>query len=215
MKSILKKILMFLFPPRCLLCCKPGHVNAEHLCAACAKLPPERVYRFFAVSARRQAYTLECRAPMRYRDPFRQTLQRFKFRNETALAEPLAGRMAMSMNPDKTFDCIVPVPISRERLKARGYNQSALLARALAEKTGIPYLEHLEKTVDNRPQHRLSAKEREKNVRGVYRAGDCTGLRILLVDDIVTTGATVRECARTLYTAGALYVEAVCSALVL
>ncbi|MBQ2668753.1 MAG: ComF family protein [Clostridia bacterium] len=215
MMKLWNRILAFFFPPRCLLCGAPGYVDEDHLCADCAKKRPEKLYRFFALKVRRSAYTLECRAPMRYRDPFRRTLQRFKFRDETGMAAPLAIQMKRILDADAKFDCIVPVPISRERMRERGYNQSALLAEALSKETGIPCRLLLEKTVHNQTQHRLSAKEREKNVRGVYRAEDCTGLRILLVDDIVTTGATVRECSRTLYAAGAAHIDVVCCALVL
>lgn len=215
MAKFWNKLLAVLFPTRCILCAKVRRVNDDHLCADCAGLPTERVYRFFSIKERRREFTLECRATMRYKEPFRSTLHRFKFREETHLAKPLAGQMMLAMDPAIEYDVIVPVPISRERMKQRGYNQSALLAKALAEKTGIPYCGKLEKVKDNRVQHRLTAKEREQNVRGVYRAENCEGLRVLLVDDIVTTGATARECARMLYRAGAEHVGMVCCALVL
>lgn len=213
--GIISKFLKIIFPERCLLCGRMRRVNDDLLCAECASEPTERVYRFFTVYGRRQEYTLECRASMRYKEPFRSTLHRFKFRNETHLADALAKQMKRAMDPDITYDCIVPVPISRERMKSRGYNQSALLARALSKQTGIPYAELLEKIKNNRPQHRLEKYERDKNVKGVYRASDCSGLRILLIDDIVTTGATARECARILYRAGAEHVGVLCSALVM
>lgn len=208
------KILAFFFPTRCILCGRAGGVNGDFLCPDCEKLPAERIYRHFAIHVRRQDYTLECRAPMQYKEPFRSTLWRFKFRDETRLARPLAKRMALILEEGRVYDCIVPVPISRERQRERGYNQSALLAEALAAETGIPCRALLAKTEDNRTQHRLTAKEREQNVRGVYRAEACRGLRILLVDDIVTTGATARECARVLYRAGAENVACVSCALV-
>ena len=212
--NILKRILTFFYPPRCILCGRVGRVNEDSLCPSCAKKPAEHFCRFFALHAGRHDYTLECRAPMRYREPFRTTLWRFKFRDETSLAAPLAKRMVAAVDASRLYDCIVPVPISRERLRERGYNQSALLAKALAEQTGIPYRELLEKTRHNRTQHRLSAKERAENVRGAYKAEAAQGQRILLVDDIVTTGATARECAKTLYRAGAEDVACVCCALV-
>ena len=215
MKKIWKKILALFFPERCILCNRMRKVDDDCLCADCAGQPTERVYRFFSIRDRRREYTLECRATMRYKEPFRSTLHRFKFTDETHLARPLAKQMTLAIDKERTYDCIVPVPISRERMKTRGYNQSALLAKALSEQTGIPYAEKLTKIRDNRVQHRLTAKEREQNVRGVYRAEDCTGLRVLLVDDIVTTGATARECARMLYHAGADDVGVVCCALVL
>lgn len=215
MKKFFNKLLAIFFPERCILCNRIRRVNEAHLCTDCAGLPTERVYRFFSIRERRREFTLECRASMRYKEPFRSTLHRFKFGDETHLAEPLGRRMVLAMDPAITYDLIVPVPVSQQRLRQRGYNQSALLARELSKKTGIPYAEKLEKIKDNHVQHRLTAKEREQNVRGVYRAEDCSGLRVLLIDDIITTGATARECARTLYRAGAEHVGVLCSALVL
>ncbi|MGN0477834.1 MAG: ComF family protein [Hominenteromicrobium sp.] len=212
--NVLKRILAFFYPPRCILCGRTARVNDDGLCAVCAEKPAERVCRFFALHVRRRDYTLACFAPMRYREPFRTTLWHFKFRNETSLAGPLAKRMALVRDPDRAYDCVVPVPISRERLRERGYNQSALLARSLSAQIRVPYRELLEKTRHNRTQHRLSAKERAENVRGTYRAEGAAGLRILLVDDIVTTGATMCECARTLYRAGAQDVACICCAVV-
>lgn len=209
------KILDWIFPPRCLFCGQRRSVNEEHLCKECAGIPTERVYRFFAIHERRRAFTLECRSTMRYRGEFRSTLHRFKFRDETHLAKPLAKQLFLAIDRDRTYDCIAAVPVSAERLKERGYDQSELLAKELSRLTGIPYMAQLTKKTHNRTQHNLPSSERERNVRGVYKAKDCTGLRVLLVDDIVTTGATVRECARMLYRAGADDVGVVCCALVL
>ena len=122
--------------------------------------------------------------------------------------------MARILDEAQAYDCIVPVPISAERLRARGYDQSLLLAEALADKTGLPCRSLLRKVRDNRTQHRLTAKERAENVRGAYACEDAAGLRVLLVDDIVTTGATARECAVQLYRTGAASVQCVCCALV-
>ena len=209
------KLLEWIFPPRCLFCAERKAVNEDHLCAECAEMPTERVYRFFAIHERRRAYTLECRATMRYRGAFRSTLHRFKFRNEMHLAHPLAKQLCSAIDRDRTYDYITYVPVSMERLKERGYDQSELLAKELSKLTGIPYGALITKKQHNRTQHNLPSSERERNVRTVYKAEDCTGLRVLLVDDIVTTGATVQECARVLYRAGADDVGVVCCALVL
>ena len=105
--------------------------------------------------------------------------------------------------------------LHRERLKQRGYDQSVLLAKEVSKLTGIPCrTDILEKTKHNRTQHNLSAKEREANVRGAYRAEGAARLRILLLDDIVTTGATAVECAKVLYRNGADYVGCVSCATV-
>ena len=89
--------------------------------------------------------------------------------------------MLPAIDKNRVWDCIVPVPISRERLKQRGYDQSVLLAKEVSKLTGIPCrTDILEKTKHNRTQHNLSAKEREANVRGAYRAEGAARLRILL-----------------------------------
>ena len=189
--SVLEKILTFFYPKRCLLCGRAGAVNEGELCADCANLQPDIRVRFFALHAGRRDYTLECRAPQRYKEPFRSSLWRFKFKNETNLAKPLA------------------------KLMLRGYDQSVLLAKEVSKLTGIPCrTDILEKTKHNRTQHNLSAKEREANVRGAYRAEGAARLRILLLDDIVTTGATAVECAKVLYRNGADYVGCVSCATV-
>ena len=88
--SVLEKVLTFFYPKRCLLCGRAGAVNEDELCADCAKLQPDIRVRFFALHAGRRDYTLECRAPQRYKEPFRSSLWRFKFKNGTNLAKPLA-----------------------------------------------------------------------------------------------------------------------------
>lgn len=99
--SVLEKILTFFYPKRCLLCGRAGAVNGDELCADCAKLQPDIRVRFFALHAGRRDYTLECRAPQRYREPFRSSLWRFKFKNETKLAKPLAKLMLPAIDKNR------------------------------------------------------------------------------------------------------------------
>ena len=117
--SVLEKILTFFYPKRCLLCGRAGAVNEDELCADCAKLQPDIRVRFFALHAGRRDYTLECRAPQRYKEPFRSSLWRFKFKNGTNLAKPLAKLMLPAIDKNRVWDCIVPVPISRETARVR------------------------------------------------------------------------------------------------
>ena len=120
-------------------------------------------------------------------------------------AEKMAEHISKSFS-NIHFDAITSVPISAKRCKLRGYNQSELLARAAAKQLNLPYCEYLIKTVDNKEQHKLNEKQRQKNVAGVYkpiREGQIVGKSILLIDDIVTTGATLRECASVLLQSGA------------
>jgi ComF family protein len=138
-------------------------------------------------------------------------VSQLKYHKRRALARPLAGLMAGMQIPDA--DAIVPVPLFKRRLSRREYNQSALLAAHLSKSTGIPMLlNRLCKIKDTPPQVGLSATQRKKNLKGAFavrRTGGITGRRILLVDDVITTGATVAECSSALIKAGATEVHAV------
>ena len=110
-------------------------------------------------------------------------------------------------------EVVVSVPISKERLKERGYNQSELIAKKTAECLGIPYANCMIKTKHNSEQHRLHLKDRKENVKGVYELEEnkhITNKKVLLVDDIVTTGYTLAECASVLMEHGAK--EVLCGA---
>ena len=111
-------------------------------------------------------------------------------------------------------DVVTWIPLSRARLRKRGYDQAKLLAEEVAARQSLPCERMIEKIRNNRAQSGTkSAEERKKNVEGVYRAvTDCSGARILLVDDIVTTGATLSEAAETLLKAGALEVTGLTAA---
>ena len=113
------------------------------------------------------------------------------------------------------FDTVTWVPVSRKRLRKRGYDQAELLARSACRHWDTQPVRLLEKTVDNQPQSGIhDAAARRANVLGVYRAvGDAAGKRILLIDDICTSGATLTECIRVLEESGAEQV--VCGAVAL
>ena len=113
-------------------------------------------------------------------------------------------------DPD-LFDVLIPVPLHKERLRERGFNQALLLVRELSRRTGIPYRKRvLQKKRPTVPQVKLSGVEREKGVRGAFHLlekEEVEGKSILLVDDVYTTGATVNECARVLLAGGAKRVD--------
>lgn len=154
---------------------------------------------------------IKCAALYAYQGVVRDSIVDFKFngRREYAAfyAERLSERIAKSF-AGIGFDAVTAVPISAARKKQRGYNQSELIARPLANRLGVPYAELLMKTRDNPEQHFLGKEQRAANVRGVYSASAerVRGKSILLVDDIVTTGATLSECVRVLRGAGARFV---------
>ena len=144
------------------------------------------------------------RAALAYDFPADTLVHALKFRSELALA-PLLASLLIERTRADAVDVVVPVPLSARRLRERGYNQSAELARHLRK--GALDLGLCERTREARPQIELPHDERQRNVRGAFR---CTrslvGAKIAVVDDVMTTGATLNEIARTLKAAGAVQV---------
>jgi ComF family protein len=144
------------------------------------------------------------RAALAYQFPTDALVQALKFRGELALA-PLAAALLEQSLDNERIDYIVPVPLSRERLRRRGYNQAVEIARHLHREGVEPGL--CERTRDAPPQMELPYEARQRNVRGAFR---CTrqliGATVAVVDDVMTTGATLDEMARTLKRSGALRV---------
>ena len=144
-------------------------------------------------------------APLRYRPASRKLTMSVKF-HATNEAVPLLSRWMSESLWDRSFDCIVPVPLHPDRLRERGANQAALLAQGVSERTGIPVREDiLERVRYTQPQTSLDRKKRAGNVRRAFKckAGtDLNGKRVLIVDDVRTSGATARACAQALRDAG-------------
>ena len=147
-----------------------------------------------------------CLSPLYYTGDVRQSLHRYKFQGAAAYYRIYAELMAACVREHGlTADLVTWVPLSRKRLRSRGYDQARLLAEEVAGRLGLPCEQTLEKIRNNPAQSGTSgAEERQKNVLGVYRAvTSFAGEHVLLVDDIVTTGATLSEAAKELLNAGA------------
>jgi ComF family protein len=129
-----------------------------------------------------------------------------KYGGRLALASTLGEALAQAVPHD--VDAIVPMPLARERLAERGFNQALEIARVVAARTGIPLLrDAVRKVVDTPPQAALPWNERARNVRRAFVCdSDLAGVRIAVVDDVLTTGATLNELARVLRKAGAVSV---------
>ena len=141
-------------------------------------------------------------APFLYEPPVPDWIKRFKFSEDFTLARALSRLLRKHLPPDLSFDLVVPVPLGRKRLLKRGFNQSALLARLAFGRVD----EVLVRTRETPPQSELSGAERRRNVRRAFSVRDEARVfarRVLLIDDVMTTGATVEECARVLRAAGA------------
>ena len=201
-KKLLDRFLDLLFPPRCAFCRKL--LNDEGMvCADCeAALPvtgPEAVQRLDKI---------ECCSPLFYEGSVRASLLRYKFGGINAYAEVYGEFLSKCIDENNiSCDSITWVPLSPRRLRKRGYDQARLLAEALAKRQGIPCISTLRKVRNNKVQSSLhDAKQRKNNVKGVYELIPGVSVRdmdVLLVDDIVTTGSTLNECAGVLADAGA------------
>lgn len=206
---MLSELLDLLFPPKCPFCGKLLENGQALLCPECQRDLP---WALGAQGERKGEFFTLCTAPLWYRDEVRASHHRYKFSGVRAYTRPYAELMAQCVADRLAgkFDVITWVPISRRRLRKRGYDQSRLLAKALAHKLDMPCQGLLKKVRHTKAQSGLKGEsERRGNVLGAYEM--CSGVqvagrRILLVDDVITTGATMSECARVLRTAGATQV---------
>lgn len=185
--------------PRCQRCALPVP-NGVICCGACLKDPPPLDL---------------CLSATHYTWPWIGLVARLKFHDQPGWARPLATLMLSSAWVDDTLDAadrVLPIPLSRERLAQRGYNQSWLLARALAPTKADAQL--LWRTRDTPSQRTLPRKERLANLTGAFaldplRAHEVRGQRLVLVDDVMTSGASLHTAAQVLRQAGAAHVSAI------
>jgi len=192
-------LLDLLFPPHCVSCRRAG----TWLCDACiadapavpnpASLAPDGFLD--------GAYSVGA-----HRGPLRRAVHALKYKGLRQIAPQLAELMASTWRSSGiAVDAIVAVPLSAARLKSRGYCQAHLLARPLAERLGLPLLLGLERTRDTRSQVGLNPAQRWDNVWQAFgwRGDHLPATRVLLIDDVLTTGATLQACAAALRDAGA------------
>jgi ComF family protein len=192
-------------PPYCPCCGRPFRspvalaFSPEHRCGACRAHPPPFDH----------ARAVGC-----YAGPLRQAIHLFKYRGKMSLRRPLL-QLALGhfheLYPQAAYDAIIPVPLHPGRLRQREFNQAAVLAKGLARHLGSPLLERvLARARQTRPQVELSGAERRRNVKDAFvvtAPARLAGHVVLLVDDVLTTGATVGEAAKALKAAGAVQVD--------
>ena len=186
-------LLDLLFPPRCIFCRKPSR---ESPCPACQETLPW-------LGGRQKAGVL---APLVYTRSVRAALLRFKFGGQMGSSRVFARFICQLLRDEgASADTVTWVPCSFFRRHRRGYDQCREIARAVAAELSLPCERLLAKTRHTKSQREMSGpEERRANVRGAFTArGEVSGRRIILIDDIYTTGATMNECRETLLAAGA------------
>lgn len=201
MKDFISNFISFLkdsvFPVRCPYCGKVIE-RSEYACTECKNKFPQKSITCYAIGGH------ICVSAFPYEGIFANGVKRFKFNNNAYFAKQLSVVLVMSIlekYQDIKFDMITCVPMHKDILKERGYNQAELLAKECAEIMHIPYVSTLDKFRKNKAQHSIKASERADNVKGVYKVSDESVIKdknILLIDDIITTGHTLGECARIL-----------------
>ena len=202
LNKLSRGILDFFFPRRCPFC---GAVaGKELLCKKCLRSLP-----FTGDHAVREGTFGRCAAPLYYENRVREAILQFKFKAKLGGLSCFGMLMAecAAEHYSGAFDAITWVPVSKKRLKKRGFDQTRYLTGSMCVDWHVAPIETLRKVTDNPPQSTLETEEqRRANVLGVYEAVNAEqfrGKRLLLVDDILTTGATLSECVRVLKEAGA------------
>lgn len=221
---MLKTVLDIVFPPVCLLCGKralkkgfcegcggliekgritspictvcgipfTSSMGVDHPCGKCVEERP-------SFTSARSAFVFEGKVL--------HAIHKLKYGGDTSVAAPLADLVSGSIGGGKSPCMVVPVPLHADRLRERGFNQSLLIARELSRIISMPLVyDKLKRTRDTGQQVGLKAVERKKNVSGAFTLvgpGSFKGKKVLLVDDVITTGATLNECSKVLKRAGA------------
>ena len=207
-------LLDLLFPMKCPFCQCILEDPRALVCPDCQQNLP---WLFGPEAERPVEFTSGCLSPLAYRGRVPDSIHRYKFPGTPSYAKAygLLAAQCVRDNRSTPLDLVTWVPLSKKRRRKRGFDQAEALARAVARELDLPVRGTLEKFRNNDPQSHLhEASERRANVLGVYRlkeSVDLAGLRVLLVDDVVTSGATLSECARLLRSAGAA--EVLCATL--
>ena len=212
--KIINKILKLVYPTKCVNC---KRISNKYICKKCIiklgiKLESHRD-KYDNKNYETHIYLFK------YSEWIREKIIKYKFRNSTYLYRFFSECILEIYKKDnflEKYDYIIPIPISKKRKKQRGYNQSELIAKEIVE--NVPNIGILSgiivKNVDNKPQSTLSGEARKENVKGVYSINkntikdiDISNKKVLLFDDIYTTGSTVNECAGVLKKFGFLNID--------
>ncbi|MDI6840121.1 MAG: ComF family protein [bacterium] len=223
MMNFLKHIFNFIIPPYCGVCKRPLEAGEKAVCDECFNSISVIVAPFCRRCGRptdKESVCNECiehpheftrtRVLGKYEDVLRDLIHLFKYSRKISIGRRLGSKLGVILKNDELLsqaDTLIPVPLYPTKKRERGYNQSEILSHAVSDYTGIPELNTvLYKIRPTKSQTELSLEERVLNVKNAFkvnRAEQVNGKKLILVDDVFTTGATLDECARELYKAGA------------
>ena len=200
-------ILDLIYPPVCGVC---GKIDKNSLCKKCEiQLRKQAVYGIDHYSQDSDQIIDEHLYIFMYGGVIRQIFLNYKFNEKAYLYKTFTNFLLKNekfVEIIKSYDIIIPVPVSKERRKKRGYNQSGLIAKEISKKLNIPINQTSLKKVKNIvAQSTLNKEQREKNIQGAYIMKNAKSLKskkVLIIDDIYTTGSTINECSKILYEVG-------------
>ena len=206
-----EQIWELFFPPRCLLCGEILAIGQGKLCSDCQMEVQRREGRLLFSPQTQQPEGLEAGFAVFYYEESKEAIWRFKFHGAYRMGEDFGRLMAEKAGKAGSLDLakaqvVIPVPVHRQRLRLRGFNQAALLARPVAAVLKVPMSETLCRIRHTKAQMTLGDQQRQENVHhafAVVRPEEVRDKRVLLIDDIYTTGATASSCALALRQAGA------------
>ena len=228
--GLLGPVLNTVLPDDCRLCSQPlRNFSRIPVCDACLKLHEPLVTEFYCMACRMpflNRFPLDesgrctlCRLGIRgfdaaysygsYEGPLRELVHLFKYSGVEPLAENFADWLAVVLPRDQQFDVIVPMPLHWLKRLQRGFNQSELLAKQISRRWNVPMRSVIRRKKATAPQAGLTNSKRRLNVQGAFAIRSrvrLEGQRVLLIDDVLTTGSTAAACARVLKRAGAKHV---------
>jgi ComF family protein len=223
-------LFQLIFPDECRVCGEPlRDVSRIPVCGACLRQPTAIAADYYCADCKtpflnrfpldQQGRCSLCRLGLTgfdtvytfgsYEDTLRTLIHLFKYNQVRPLARPLGALVARAIPREHRFDLIIPMPLHWKKRWSRGYNQSELLAKEVSRRWGVPVKKMVRRVKATAAQAGLSNSKRRLNVRGAFqirKGANLKGLRVLLIDDVLTTGSTASACASVLKRAGASHV---------
>lgn len=210
-------LLDLISPPKCAVC---KELSRELICVSCwdkVAIIDGAVCRYCGrPTLRPVARCRDCRgkrlyfnwavSAWRYSGAGKDIIHALKYENERRLAPVLARKLIDKLPPEETFDFVTWVPLHRSKKTTRGYNQSEIIAKEIAVTKGLPAKKIIKKTRKTLDQNKLAMPKRQTNISDafkLYGSMNISGKKILIIDDVYTTGATVNECCKTIRDGGA------------